>query len=265
MDFSRNTIVEALSLFEGWTTNEFERYLFRFALEKIAPSSLGSKPTRINALIAHFIANPSLSGPNSSNIVLETIEHMLIIKSQSIYSSTAPADYYPTLARSLKLDGYSISNNGKLTTILPTSTPLATKQTEVESLIKNFGFSTAEGHLNQALSAHTRGDWAAANSQMRSFVESLFDSFADKLLSHPLPSSSNARREQLAKLNPPFIDPTLNEWDFTSSKGFVQGFWNRLHPSGSHPGLSDEDDSTFRLQLVFLVAHRFLKRYESYP
>lgn len=265
MDFSRNTIVEALSLFEGWTTNEFERYLFRFALEKIAPSSLGFKPTRINALIAHFIANPSLTGPSGSNIVLETIEHMLIIKFQSIYSSTTPADYYPALAHSLKLNGYSISNNGKLTTILPTSTPLATKQTEVESLIKNFGFSTAEGHLNQALSAHTRGDWAAANSQMRSFVESLFDSFADKLLSHPLPSSSNARREQLANLNPPFIDPTLNEWDFTSSKGFVQGFWNRLHPSGSHPGLSDEDDSTFRLQLVFLVAHRFLKRYESYP
>lgn len=100
---------------------------------------------------------------------------------------------------------------------------------------------------------------------MRSFVESLFDSFADKLLPHPLSSSSYARREQLAKLNPPFIDPTLNEWDFTSSKGFVQGFWNRLHPSGSHPGLSDEDDSTFRLQLVFLVVYRFLKRYENYP
>ena len=216
-------------------------------------------------LISHFISNPSLSGPSGSNIVLETIEHLLSEYSLGSYSSTAPADRYPALAHSLKLDGYSINKNGRLSTILPSSTPLATKQTEVESLIKKFGFSTAEGHLNQALSAHIRGDWAAANSQMRCFVESLFDAFSDRLLSHPLPSSSNAQREQFAQLKPPFIDPNLNEWDFKSNKGFIQGFWNRLHPSGSHPGLSDEDDSTFRLQLVFLVAYRFLKRYESYP
>ena len=142
---------------------------------------------------------------------------------------------------------------------------LTQRETEVESRLLKLGFTVAEGHLKQAVSAHTRGEWAAANSQMRTFVESLFDSFADKLLPAPPPTTSHGRREQLARLSPPFIDPALNEWDFTSNNGFVQGFWKRLHPSGSHPGLSDEDDCTFRLQMVYLVAHRFLKRFENYP
>src|ERR1700720_3405527 len=77
MNFSRNTIVEALELFEGWTTNQFERYLFKFGLENIASSNLGSKPTRINALTGHFLADSSLAGPNGASITLETIEFLL--------------------------------------------------------------------------------------------------------------------------------------------------------------------------------------------
>lgn len=262
MNFSRLTIVESLRLLDAWnTTNPFQQYLFLFRLEDIAPASLGSKPTRINALIAHFIGNPGLKGPAGSNIVLETIEYLLKPRATtySDFTSTCPG-----LVHSLLLDGYAIKPDGTLASTLPATLSIATKQSEVEGLLSKYGFRVPEGHLKQALSAHTRGDWAAANSQMRTFTESLFDCFANKLLTPPLPSTSHHRREQLAKLNPPFIDPALNEWD-PSGNGFIQGFWKRLHPSGSHPGLSDEDDCTFRLQLVYLVAHRFLKRFDHYP
>jgi len=48
------------------------------------------------------------------------------------------------------------------------------------------------------------------------------------------------------------------------SKGaFLQGLWKRLHPQGSHPGLSDEEDSTFRLHLMILTASYYLKRLDS--
>jgi hypothetical protein len=263
MNFSRNTVVEALELFEGWTTNEFERYLFRFELENIAPASLGSKPTRINALIRYFLENPILIGPRGANIILETIEFLL---ERRIASGISLADCYPRLTHSLRLDGYAVNADGTLASVLPASAALASKQNEVENLLLKFNFSVAQGHLTQAHNAHTRGDWAAANSQMRTFIESLFDAFAEKLLPAPLPATSHLKREGLAKLAPPFIDPSLNEWDFSQDGGcgFVQGFWKRLHPDGSHPGLSDEDDCTFRLQLVYLVAHRFLKRFENY-
>src|SRR5882672_5576641 len=202
MHFSRNTIVEALELFEleGWSTNRFERYLLRFKLEEIVPASLGSKPTRITALISHFVAYPSLLGPDGANVVLETIEY--ILKS---HAWSDPAKHYPSLSHSLEVDGYAINNDGTLRSILPTSLHLASKQSEVDRLLSEFKFSVAKGHLEQALNAHTRGDWAAANSQIRTFVESLFDSFAEKLLSYPLPTTSHLKREQLARLNPPFI------------------------------------------------------------
>ena len=266
MSFSRSTIIEALGYLEGWSTNEFDRYLLRFSLEDVTPASMGSKPTRINGLIAYFISNPQQNGPGGSNIIMETIE--FIFKKHSNcggFSSATLIDSFPALSHSLNLDGYSINDNGTLNTIVPVSLPIAPKQSVVEQLLIAHGFTVADGHLKQALNAHTRGDWAAANSQMRVFVESLFDSFADKLLTAPLPTTSHLRKEKLARLDPPFIDPTLNEWDFSQPKGFMQGFWNRLHPSGSHPGLSDEDDCTFRLQLVFIVAHRFLKRFDNYP
>jgi hypothetical protein len=34
----------------------------------------------------------------------------------------------------------------------------------------------------------------------------------------------------------------------------------RLHTEGSHPGLSDEDHSTFRLRVVLVMARTFLRR-----
>lgn len=261
MPFSRTTIVEAVQLFESWTTANFERFLFKFGLEEVAPPTIGFKPARINAVIGYFLAKPDEVGPGGANAVLETID--FILKSRAGAGSLA--SYHPALANALRLDGYTMNDDGTLKSTLPASLPLAPKETEVETLLLKFSFTIAEGHLKQAVSAHTRGDWAAANSQMRTFVECLFDSFADKLLPTPLPPTSHGRREQLSKLNPPFIDPALNEWDFTSNGGFVQGFWKRLHPSGSHPGLSDEEDCTFRLQLVYLVAHRFLRRFDTYP
>ena len=43
------------------------------------------------------------------------------------------------------------------------------------------------------------------------------------------------------------------------------GLFNRLHPEGNHPGLSDEDDSTFRLHIVIIVARLLLRRYVNDP
>jgi integrase len=44
--------------------------------------------------------------------------------------------------------------------------------------------------------------------------------------------------------------------------GFVNGLAKRLHPQGSHPGLSDQEDSTFRLHTVLLTARLLLERFD---
>jgi len=40
----------------------------------------------------------------------------------------------------------------------------------------------------------------------------------------------------------------------------MKSFFRRLHPQGAHPGLSAEEDSTFRLHLVLLVGRQLLRR-----
>ena len=107
--------------------------------------------------------------------------------------------------------------------------------------------------------AHTRGDWAAANAQLRSFVEELFNRIAESIAPANY-SSSHERWVALSKAG--FFKAELNEWT-DDGKGFLQGFWKRLHPQGSHPGLSEKDDCTYRLHLVIVTMHHIAKRFEA--
>ena len=90
----------------------------------------------------------------------------------------------------------------------------------------------------------------------------LLDELAERLNGGAagLPPNGNQRRQWLAETN--FFIGALNEWTGQGT-GFLEGFYRRLHPQGAHPGLSDEDDSTFRLHLVLLVARLLLKRLQQ--
>lgn len=255
--FSRITTIEAISSLAYLTHAEIGRFLLKFGLEEIAPQKLGSKASRLNALIKYLIDNPDEKGPFGANLTFEIIEEV-------IGRRLPVEEQFPKLVNSLKRDGYVITND-RLKTMLPEDIQLVEKENELNSLLDKFGFTTAKGHLEQAINAHTRGDWASANAQLRSFIESLFDSIADKLVSNKttLPQPGHQRRELLAKLSPPFLLPALNEWEIGGKGGFLQGLWRRLHPQGSHPGLSDEEDSTFRLHLVILTASHYLRRLDS--
>ena len=54
------------------------------------------------------------------------------------------------------------------------------------------------------------------------------------------------RRALLASDQIGFLSVDRKEWT-PDGKNFVNGLMKILHPEGSHPGLSDEDHSTFRL------------------
>ncbi|MBK5190333.1 MAG: hypothetical protein JJE19_02405 [Methanosarcinales archaeon] len=265
--FSRITIIEAIGSLESLTHAKLDRFLLKFKLEEVAHRELGSKIYRLNALINYLIDNPDEKGPFGANLTFEIIEDVL--EHRPSYFASGQSDRtieerLPILVNSLKHDGYVIKN-GRLKTMLPESIQFVEEENELDSLFDKFGFTTTKGHLDQAISAHTRGDWASSNAQLRSFMESLFDSIADELVGGKttLPQPGHPRRELLAKLNPPFLLPTLNEWEIGGKGGFLQGLWRRLHPQGSHPGLSDEEDSTFRLHLVILTASYYLKRLDN--
>lgn len=134
---------------------------------------------------------------------------------------------------------------------------------EIGVLLDDCGFQIAKGHLNQAMSAFQRGEWSAANGELRNFYESYLNEIADGL-GYTGPADSKTKRDFLGNLQPPFLLAHYNEWNANNQKQqFVQGLMSRLHPHGGHPGLSEEEDATFRLQISLVTARLFLRRYNQ--
>jgi len=263
--FSPNTVIELIKAFHFSTHAQLQQLALQFGVADIlGEGGIQKKETR---LMQHLIQNPDLQGPQGSCMIVELTEHLLKERCQIPQNPKDPDEAFPDLLNALKQNGYVVSDY-KLHAMLPETIPVAQSQDEVTRLLDTHAFDTAKGHLEQAIAAHTRGEWAAANAQLRSFIEELFDRMAEKLSEGQTASlnSSHARREWLAKCNPPLFDPALNEWEIGDKGGFVQGLWKRLHPQGSHPGLSDEADCTFRLHIVIIVGEHFLRRFDArYP
>ena len=168
-----------------------------------------------------------------------------------------------SLLGGLARDGYVVSfddeDHPALRAALPEELGLPAVDDEVHQLLKHFGFFEPLGHLDQGIEAHTRGDWAAANAQFRTFLEGLFDDIArhcegaDKTAA----LSSENHRQRLAKIG--FLAEDRNEWT-PDGKNYINGLFKMLHTDGSHPELSDEDHSTFRLHVVLVTARTFLRR-----
>jgi len=272
MPFSRGTLIHTLEILNQRirTHADFDIFLIRFGLENIAPSSLGGLQRRGAALLKHLVAHPQAQGPCGSNLAYEIVEYLLTNIQQGLsrnYGRQTIEDIYPELVNSLRQDGFVIEN-GRLVRSLPEELHIADSRDEIHRLLVHFSFRTAAGHLDQAIAAHARGEWASANANLRTYMESLFDDIAHYLWPTEARTrgTSHGRRELLAQGHNgehPFFLTDLNEWVIGNRGGFIHGVWKRLQPQGSHPGLSDEEDSTFRLHLVFLLSRHLLRRLMS--
>ena len=265
--FSKKTLLTVTDLLDHRSHSEITRFLMENDLEDAAPESLG-KRSRINSLVQYLLEEPDRVDDLNRNHFDSVVEQLVEGMGESLRRGNLPEAYVSVaekVIRSLERDGFSFDEDWQMRRALPSeAVDLPEADDEVHTLLDAYGFETSKGHLDQAIAAHTRGDWAAANSQLRAFVESLLDEIAAGLASpsDSLPQPGHQRRQWLANLSPPFYGSGLNEWT-NDGKGFLEGFFKRLHPQGSHPGLSDEDDSTFRLHLVLIVARLLLRRFDQ--
>lgn len=133
---------------------------------------------------------------------------------------------------------------------------------EVHALLDQHGLSVAKGHLSRAMSAYQRGEWSGANGELRNFYESYLNEIADRLGCQD--TDSKAKRDYLGGgVSPAFLLADYNEWHQNNQKPqFVQGLMSRMHPHGGHPGLSEEEDATFRIQITLITARLFLRRFD---
>lgn len=256
--FSRRTVIAAVEILEGafHIHEEFTRYLLKMDAELAARCEGRYLRERFTKLINLFDEEPGRHLEDG-----ELLWNKLVEDAVSLLPSTDPeflgqAPYvHPNaqqLFRALERDGFTVSE-GALRRTLPVDLGLPTTKSEVDRLLEKHAFTVPKGQLEQAIDAHARGNWAGANGQFRPFFEGLLDAIAARIA--PSPSTSDPLRRLMAI---GFVSRDLNERDF------LFGLMKRLHPEGPHPGLSGDEDSTFRFHFVLLTARLLLTRFDTW-
>ncbi|MBZ9726352.1 hypothetical protein LB554_20630 [Mesorhizobium sp. CO1-1-11] len=264
--FSRRTIIAAADVLESLTQAEISALLTDFGPSVYEHIGGGSAKARMVELKRFIDRNPRHSVDDGllENVLVERATARLPAIEPDYEWSTARVERpeFQKLRYALEQDGYRIVD-GTLRRSLPSDIGLPQTDSELVALLKKHRFETSLGHLVQAQDAHARGNWASANAQLRSFFEGLLNEIATGLDAkvEELKESEN-KRAYLAKVG--FLAEDLNEWG-SNGKNFTNGLLRRLHPEGSHPGLSDKDDSTYRLHLVLLTAALLMRRYDGWP
>jgi hypothetical protein len=242
----------------------------------------GSKPAKLVSLARAAIERNPQVPTEVGQVPLDRAIIQAVLG--SLNSAQRSGDDWRKFIAGLRMDGFEVTGlpdeaedeypwmssretvSLELRRMLPTgATGLDVREAEDELsyLLKQHGFTNAASHLAQAVSAFSRGDWAASNAQIRTFYEDLFSKISDRLGGNPLASSAEKRTYLASADSGPFFFADYNEWE--SGRGrpsYVQGLWARLHPQGSHPGLSEEDDCAFRLQTVLIAARLFMRRFD---
>ncbi|MXW20208.1 MAG: hypothetical protein F4Z95_05335 [Gammaproteobacteria bacterium] len=268
--FSRQTLIAACEALERHTQAEFNQMVIRLELENDISPDTGTSVKKKCGQLARIVLRRSATEIDtregrmslSEAVVREAVE---VLRTES---SWAPQE---NLEQALNRDGYSLlwepasrwgqGNPPRLVPAMPVEVGGQETEDEVRSLLGKFGFSTSTGHLDQALDAHARSHWASANSQLRTFLESLIEEISRHIgvagVDTLTPDNLRA-----ALGNKGFLSSKRKEWS-ADGKNYINGLFKMLHSEGSHAGLSDADHSTFRLHLVLVTARMLLRRLEA--
>ena len=186
--FTRPTIVAALAMLDSRLSQaKFDHLVLRLGLEDRISSDPSLSVSKKSAQLGRLVL------ANGTELI-QTLDGLVTLTEATVREAIAltldtsdPSVEQGRLLRALALDGFVVQwNEGTsasphLRAALPDEVDLPSTDDEVHQLLKHFGFHVALGHLDQAIDAHTRGDWAAANSQTRTFMEGLFDQIAEHI------------------------------------------------------------------------------------
>ena len=276
--FNRMTVVAAAEVISDFKSHsDMEVLEVQWGIS--GRCSASSKPARV-ASLAKIAIEEAVQVMTEQGTLL--LERALVEEAIKAPSRQQKSDAWKKLVAGLRFDGFELievevesddidsmfSGRKKkrmtLVRMLPNDLPgldFREAESEVVTLLDGIGFITAKGHLSLALAAFQRGEWASANGQLRNFYESYLNEMAVGL-GCLIDTDSKEKRDYLGTLTDPFLLSDYNEWNANNQKQqYVQGLMSRMHPHGGHPGLSEEEDATFRLQISLVTARLFLRRY----
>ncbi len=280
-EFNRMTIVAAAEVIsDSHSHNDIDILEVQWGIEDRAGG--GSKSARVASLSKAAIdGGPSVYTESG----LISLERALIEKALAMWSVVKSNSSWMKLKAGLRFDGFEVnepqdddtagwmapssSEPATLVRMLPSEVPeldMREAENEVVQLVRKHKLTIAEGHLSRAVSAFQRGEWSGANGELRNFLESYLNEIALKLGCDPTFDSKQKRDFLGSGVVPPFLLSDYNEWSAGGQKSpFVQALMSRMHPHGGHPGLSEEEDATFRIQINLVTARLFLRRLDRRP
>lgn len=279
---SVKTLLELSEVIEKMSHSDIDRIIAVFGFTPRAEAEKASKTTKSTDIFIDLKVNKS-AGPFGGDLKMELLQYVIerYFKNHPLQWEGGDVTYGGNegtirfenafsrenreLANALKRDGFIIEGK-TIKKLLPQEIEEARIESELETLLSEFGFEQSKGHLNQAIDNHSSSNWAGANSQFRTFIESLLIEVSNLILPGNNPKSAPGAIKLLSTTaNPKFIFEELNEFDSSDKKAsYLEGFWARLNPEGSHPGLSNEEDCTFRYHTSIVVARLLLARLRDY-
>jgi len=278
--FNRMTVVAAAEVISDFKSHS-DMEVLEVQWGIFGRCAASSKPARV-ASLARIAIDEEVQALTEQGLL--PLERALVEAATKAPSNKQKSDAWKKLIAGLRFDGFELveveadsddfdsmfsdrkSKAVSLVRMLPDDVPeldFRDAESEVVGLLDRSSFATARGHLGQALAAFQRGEWASTNGQLRTFYESYLNEIAVGL-GCPATADSKAKRDFLGNLPEPFLLADYNEWNANNQKPqYVQGLLSRMHPHGGHPGLSEEEDATFRLQITLVTARLFLRRYDK--
>jgi hypothetical protein len=254
-NFGNKTIVYAANLMAHMETdNGIRMFLYAHGLDGQYDAALGnSKRSRVFYMFRSIRESTDEDAKRRmaealSEFLPRAYQHLSRFAGEEVVGG--PASVREFLAV-LRAEGWDIQQ-GNLVAHPSTSVSLAAHKGKLESMLESFGFKVAIGHLNQAVDNIAHGNWAAANGQTRTFLEATFDEMAArKWTGTGTPPTAGQARQYLENVG--LIDPQLDG-------PLLKDLFQILHTEGSHPGLSDQEDSENRLLMAVAIAGRYLAR-----
>jgi len=122
---------------------------------------------------------------------------------------------------------------------------LPEKVSLIKERLMDYDFKVSLYHLNEAISSYKIGNYASANSQIRTFFGSFFQEAMERLRIN-CESEGDCRRKFIEV----FLKPKLEEEEFKAVNNMLSGFSKFLHFKGSHPGIPDKSVTEFRLTVA---------------
>ncbi len=278
--FSKQTCIELASVLERTVQRDLNRLFHLFEISHYIHEFSGNRNNSDKAnVLLKLLLNPPLKGAFTNDFQSDILQYKvdqfyryeqdnLGLKKQWL-SEPPPFEVlfeleHKSLCHYLKRDGYIVRGR-EIRKLLPQEMQEAKIESELTRLLEKFEFNLAKEHLVLSQRCLTDNNWSGSNAQIRNFVESLLIAISLRLLPKTdCKSPTQAMKLLGSTLNPPFLKAELNEIAHEDCKyPFVESLWKRLHPHGSHSGLSDEDDATFRFHVAISLGYYLLNRLDE--